>query len=174
MEVEQVGLPGIRVEIADADSCYTPQWVLDIALEVMGGIDIDPAWHPDSLVRPIRAGYTVKENGLRQEWRGRVWFQPPYSDMPPWVAKLNLELGRTHTVQAMGLVKLDPSTGWWGDYLRRASAVCLVPRRVRHLGPYAKGKAADFCSAIVGHYVALDDCRRAYPEGYWFDPGDRR
>lgn len=35
--------------------------------------------------------YTIDDDGLTQPWRGRVWCNPPYSDIGAWVRKAWLE-----------------------------------------------------------------------------------
>lgn len=53
---------------------YTPKYILD----PLGPFDLDPC---APLVRPFdiaKAHYTVKDDGLRQPWFGRVWLNPPY------------------------------------------------------------------------------------------------
>lgn len=53
---------------------YTPKYILD----PLGPFDLDPC---APLVRPFdiaKVHYTVKDDGLRQPWFGRVWLNPPY------------------------------------------------------------------------------------------------
>ena len=51
---------------------FTPQPIVELATEVMGAIDCDPSWHPDSPV-VARTTYTAEDDGLAQPWTGRVW-----------------------------------------------------------------------------------------------------
>ncbi len=59
---------------------YTPAKYVEAAREVMGDIDLDPASCAlaNETVK-ARWYWTQKDNGLAQEWWGRVWLNPPYS-----------------------------------------------------------------------------------------------
>jgi ParB family chromosome partitioning protein len=53
-----------------------------LARDVLGGIDLDPATHEDAQGTIQAAKYFTKEHdGLKQEWHGSVWLNPPYA--PP-------------------------------------------------------------------------------------------
>lgn len=58
--------------------------------------------------------FTKEQDGLGQSWAGeRVWCNPPYSDIRPWVRKARLE------VDAQCVVMLLPANrteqAWWQD-----------------------------------------------------------
>lgn len=58
---------------------YSPGYIVDIAREVLGGqIDCDPASN-FMANKYIQAStiYTIKENGLKLPWHGRVFLNPP-------------------------------------------------------------------------------------------------
>lgn len=57
---------------------YTPAEVISAARSVLGRIDLDPC-SCEAANRTVGAQsyYTLLEDGLRQEWRGRVWVNPP-------------------------------------------------------------------------------------------------
>lgn len=59
---------------------YTPERYIELARDVLGEIDLDPA-SCEYANRTVRAArYFSEENdGLCQEWCGRVWMNPPYS-----------------------------------------------------------------------------------------------
>ena len=59
---------------------YTPPEILESARKVLGVIDLDPASSElaNEFVR-AKKYYSVKENGLKQDWFGRVWLNPPFN-----------------------------------------------------------------------------------------------
>lgn len=66
---------------------YTPKWVFDL-LGVTFDIDVAaPAGGVPWI--PARQSYSQIDNGLTQPWYGLVWCNPPYSDILPWVRRLN-------------------------------------------------------------------------------------
>jgi phage N-6-adenine-methyltransferase len=66
------------------DEQYTPAWVFE-ALKIE--FDLDPA-HPSFKTSvPCKNYYTQKNDGLKQEWFGLVWCNPPYSQPKEWVNK---------------------------------------------------------------------------------------
>jgi hypothetical protein len=73
---------------------YTPGIYIDLAREVLGAIDLDPATcaQAQQTVRAARF-FTEQGDGLQQEWYGRVWLNPPYHRQlaPAFIAKLNEE-----------------------------------------------------------------------------------
>lgn len=66
-----------------SDDYYTPAWVFDrMGLE----FDLDVCAPPGGIPWiPAKRYYTMEDDGLAQEWTGRVWMNPPYSDAEPWV-----------------------------------------------------------------------------------------
>lgn len=87
--------------------------------------------------------WTLAEDGLKQSWRGeRVWCNPPYSNIEPWVEKAWREI-----VWAELAVMLLPANrteqGWWQRQIEpfrdgRVEPTCRVEflsGRIRFLRP---------------------------------------
>ena len=79
-------------------------------------IDVAASEHNAKLER----FYTVEDDGLKQSWAGeRVWCNPPYSDIEPWVRKAQYEI---HT-EAQLVVMIVPANrteqSWWQDTIER-------------------------------------------------------
>lgn len=57
---------------------FTPKYIIDPALEVLGPVDIDPASEEDANKYIAAAKYyTEADNGLSKRWAGTIWCNPP-------------------------------------------------------------------------------------------------
>lgn len=60
--------------------------------------------------------YTRADDGLQQPWDGRVWCNPPYSDLKAWVCKAWAEWRRGEVELIVMLVPANrPEQPWWQD-----------------------------------------------------------
>ena len=64
---------------------FTPKWILD----ELGIFDLDPC---SSDFRPFdiaKKHFTIKDDGIKQKWKGRVFANPPYGrEMIPFMEKM--------------------------------------------------------------------------------------
>ncbi len=80
---------------------------------------LDPAAHPDAPVsKEIQISSDIFENGLTRPWMGeRVWCNPPFSDIKPWIQKAAEEITRACPL----IVQLVPANRteqpWWQMYI---------------------------------------------------------
>lgn len=122
----------------DSYEWYTPTEYIDAARRVMGGIDLDPASCAEAnKVVGARAFYSLEDDGLTREWRGRVYLNPPYSY--PAVEQFCQRLVEEHNAgkvkQAVVLVNNSTDSAWFHDLARACGAFCLTRGRVRYWGP---------------------------------------
>lgn len=68
------------------DEWLTPPYVK----EPLGDFDLDPCAPVRSPWTTAKKHYTIEDNGLIQPWEGRVWLNPPYSDIEPWMKLMAL------------------------------------------------------------------------------------
>jgi hypothetical protein len=96
-----------------SDEWYTPPHIFGLALDVMGEVDLDPSWHPDS---PVRASitYTEADDGLARPWHGRTWLNPPYGrEIGEWIDKLVDEYEAGRISEALALIPARVDTEWF-------------------------------------------------------------
>lgn len=62
------------------DEWYTPKEIID----ALGKFDLDPCAPVYPLWKTADVMYNKDNDGLRQEWFGRVWLNPPYSKPLMW------------------------------------------------------------------------------------------
>ena len=113
---------------------YTPLEYIEAARRVLGVIDLDPA-SCEVAQRTIRAKHfhSAKDDGLKHEWRGRVWLNPPYhrSLISDFVAKLLLDFEAGHISAAILLTHNTTDTDWFQQAARAAAAICFTNGRIR-------------------------------------------
>lgn len=113
---------------------YTPDEFLVAARDVLGKIDIDPA-SSEAAQAKVRASryFTAADDGLTQEWHGRVWLNPPYAQpfIAQFVGKLIEEIGAGRTTAAIMLTHNYTDTDWFQRAAHGADAICFTRGRVK-------------------------------------------
>jgi hypothetical protein len=92
------------MELTGEFEWYTPPEYIELARTVLGNIDLDPASNAQAQ-KTVRADryFTAADDGLTQEWRGRVWLNPPYSQplISHFIKKLVDEVGAGNVTEAV-------------------------------------------------------------------------
>jgi phage N-6-adenine-methyltransferase len=129
---QQVGKRGPNPNVDDRATTFEDFYPLH---ERFGfTIDVAAAAHNTKLER----FYTAEEDGLAQDWSGeRVWCNPPYSSIEPWVEKAH---GGGAELVVMLLPANRTEQGWWQrqvePYRRDGSlTVEFLSGRLRFLKP---------------------------------------
>lgn len=118
---------------------YTPSDIIEMARNVMGSIDLDPAssTEANNVVKAAKI-FDIVINGLEQEWSGNVWLNPPYGteSVGKFVDKLLEELPNIQ--QAIVLVNNATETEWFGKLVEFTKAMCFPKGRIRYWVPGEK------------------------------------
>jgi phage N-6-adenine-methyltransferase len=116
----------------------TPGQCISAARAVLGEIDLDPASNIEAqtIVQATKF-FTKEDDGLKHEWHGRVWLNPPYARglIGRFVAKLLAELEAGHVTAAIMLTHSFTDTAWYQDAAGMAAAVCFTRGRIRFEKP---------------------------------------
>jgi ParB family chromosome partitioning protein len=117
---------------------FTPPQYLDMAREVMGGIDLDPA-SSDRAQEVVKAAkyFTKADDGLQHEWHGAVWLNPPYAQphIANFVAKLVAECEAGRVSSAILLTHNYTDTAWFHEAAAVANGICFTRGRIKFYEP---------------------------------------
>ncbi len=123
---------------SETNEWYTPKHIIDLAREVLGDIDFDPASSAAANeVVKAPSWCSVTEDGFNQPWHDRVWLNPPYgreegerdSNAARWAHKLIVEHQSGRVDAAILLVKAALGYNWFEE-LWREYPTCLLRERL--------------------------------------------
>src|SRR5699024_270656 len=130
---------------AETDEWSTPPSLLRPLSDAVGGFDLDPCSGAEEKTI-AQVAHTEAENGLRQPWVGKVWMNPPYSEIADWMKKALDESHREDVECILALVPARTSTRWVQDYATDSSAVAFLRGRLQFGDA---DNSAPFPSAVV-------------------------
>ena len=109
------------------DEWYTPDYIV----EALGVFDMDPCAGPK---RFAKLNISLPEDGLKCDWQGRVWLNPPYSTIEDWIKKFVAHR------DGIILVNARPETQWFQYLARNASMILWLKGRLAfgHAGNMSK------------------------------------
>ena len=124
---------GHRTNYSGDPEWFTPAPYLDLARQVLGGFDLDPASHLEAQKTGQAAKfYTAEDDGLAQPWSGRVWLNPPYAAelIRAFTDRLLEEVAVGEVTEAILLTASFTESKWAQKCLRAADRVCLTAGRI--------------------------------------------
>lgn len=127
------------------------EWLTPPSLiEALGPFDLDPC-APIHRPWPTAANhYTLEDDGLRQEWRGRVWLNPPYAHAAKWLARL------ADHGHGTALIFARTETALWFNYVwPHATALLFLKGRLHF--HYLDGRRAKANSGAPSVLVAYGE-----------------
>lgn len=127
--------------------CWATPWpvVRALASRFAGGeFDLDPCCSP--LTAKASTYYTAMDDGLSRPWFGRVFVNPPYSDVGAWVDKACREIDNGHATVVVMLLLNSTDTTWFARLERQTAqggGVLLFPQgRVSFIPPSSEISAS--------------------------------
>jgi hypothetical protein len=91
--------------------------------------------------------YTPEENGLQQDWHGRVFCNPPYGrSIGDWILKAHDETTQGNTEIVVMLLPARTGTKWFHNLILPYYEIIFLPGRIRFVGAQ---NAAPFDSMLV-------------------------
>lgn len=153
------GMSGYQIP-AGGNPRSTDEWLTPPELiAAIGPFDLDPC--SPGARRPwdtAATHYGIEDDGMRQEWTGRVWLNPPYADMRRWLVRL-AEHGN-----GTALIFARVETALWFDLVwSRATAVLFLRGRLSFY--YPNGKRAKANSGAPSALIAYGDADAAVLAG---------
>lgn len=148
----------------------TDDWLTPSAIiKSLGPFDLDPCCPPNMPWPTAKRMFTCEDDGLEQEWSGRVWLNPPYGPATGnWLSRLALH------GNGIALIFARTETAMFFEYVwGAANAVLFLEGRLhfhRVDGSRAKANAGGpsvlvaygqecsgvlFRSTLAGYYVPL-------------------
>lgn len=114
---------------------YTPPRYIEVARNVLGSIDIDPASCEEAQKIVKAAAYYTKENsGLEVPWNGTVWLNPPYGGLQArFIEKLLQDFAAGQVTAAIVLVNSHCTDTTWFQPLFDG-ALCFTDHRINFYG----------------------------------------
>jgi hypothetical protein len=136
---------------AGSDVWVTPAWVLN----ALGPFDLDPCAAPSPrFLATARTHVEPPADGLAATWYGRVWLNPPYSEVERWLARLAAH-GR-----GTALVFARTDVAWFHTHGVRADALLFLRGRVTFLrGDGSRGPSNVGGPSVLLAYGADDAAR---------------
>jgi phage N-6-adenine-methyltransferase len=104
------------------DTWITPKWIID----ALGEFDLDPCTPDEMPWQTAKTRFTKEDDGLKQNWCGRVWLNPPYSrEATKWLTKL------ADHGDGIALIFARTETSWFfKDIWKRASGLLFIEGRI--------------------------------------------
>lgn len=166
-EVMREAVHNHRAQGTGENEWYTPQDHIERARQVLGGFDLDPASSElaNQCVKAERI-FTIDDDGLSQEWAGRVWMNPPYSQphIAQFMDKLATEYESGNVIEAIALTHNYTDTAWFHRGAKACDAICFTRGRIGFVNPEGKRAAPTQGQAFSYFGPNVDTFAKAFAE----------
>ena len=150
------------------DLWQTPKALMLSLVRVFGEFDLDPCAPRRRDYHTAKRGFTAEDDGLNRPWFGRVFINPPYSNLSYWVDKMVTEATSDKVSLLTALVPARTDTKWWHNAVQSGATVLFLKGRLKF---GESDQSAPFPSALL--FWKLPSCsvtplRQAFPSAQLF------
>lgn len=138
------------------DDWATPWLVVRDLEREFGPFDLDPCCYPETAKAPRY--FTRGEDGLAQQWTGRVFCNPPYTNKAAWLRKAFESVqSRGGADLVVALVPARTDAAWFHDWILGKAEVRFMRRRVVFEAPDGSGeRKRPYDGTVLAIYRAED------------------
>ena len=133
-----------------SDEWETPPEIVDEEEERGGRFTLDACCRPATA--KADEYYTGEDDGLAQQWTGRVWCNPPYSNPAPWVIKAVESVRDGDAREVVMLLPAATDTGWFHDLVLPYADVHFRRGRIKFLGWDGKPRGTPKAGSIIAYF----------------------
>lgn len=124
------------------DEWYTPIEIINS----LGVFDLDPCAPMKPLWNTAKVMYNKEDDGLQQNWKGRVWLNPPYSH--PVIDQFIKKMVAHNNGIALLFNRMD--SGLFQDIvLKNAVSMKILRKRIRFYRPDGSQGGSPGCGSIL-------------------------
>jgi len=131
-----------------SDEHDTPAEFFAPIADAVGGFDFDPCASESS---DLADENNRLEGGLSTEWFGKVFLNPPYSEVGEWMEYARYSHKHNHTDLTVALVFARTGTQWFHNHATTADMLCFVEGRLS-FGDQDNSAPAPSMVAVWGDY----------------------
>jgi ParB family chromosome partitioning protein len=143
--------PAERQEVPANQERYTPPEWIEPVHKTLRQIDLDPAsCRAANRVVRARRFYTQVEDGLEQEWQGRLYINPPFKGFCAWMEKLIEEIDAHRVREAIIIGPANISA--FKPLLLRGGLLLIPDSRPKFIDPESGKLIAPPFGTLFGYY----------------------
>jgi hypothetical protein len=110
------------IDHGTSDDYYTPPFIFE-AMKIR--FDMDVSAPPGGVPWiPADRSLSIIDDGLTSDWSGRVWCNPPYSNVTPWAKRL---IGHDNGIALVQMAK----SAWFNLVWEHASGALVLPPNIK-------------------------------------------